>query len=329
MDKIGTNGTKMPPDTLHCLSFQYYNLTLTLTPLDSCLQSLSARCDRSGAWRLASHLATLAITGVALTWARGTAWVVPALLAHGAVLVFLFAPLHETIHRTAFKSRIVNDAVARFCGVLLLLPPAYFRYFHLRHHRDTQRAGHDPELISPKPSTPAAYFIHLSGLPYWRERVVTLLRHSFGRIDEAFIPRNHQPRVVREARYYVTVYLVIAGASLLLESDAIVTYWVLPILIGQPLLRAFLLAEHTDCPLVPNMLENSRTTTSNPVVRWLSWNMPFHTAHHAYPGVPFHRLAILDRELGDDVRVRARSYLATHREIFNRLRLNPTMRREL
>jgi len=265
----------------------------------------------------------LLVTGVGLTWARDTVWIGPALLAHGAVMVFLFAPLHETIHRTAFKSRIVNDAVARICGVILLLPPAYFRYFHLRHHRDTQRPGHDPELVSPKPNSLAAYFIYLSGLPYWRERVATLLRHSFGQIDEAFIPPNHQPRVVHETRYYLTVYVVIAGASLLLESDVIVTYWVLPTLIGQPLLRAFLLAEHTDCPQVPNMLENSRTTASNPIVRWLSWNMPFHTAHHAYPGVPFHGLPSLDRQLGDKVRMRARGYLATHWEIINRIRLNP------
>jgi fatty acid desaturase len=25
-------------------------------------------------------------------------------------------------------------------------------------------------------------------------------------------------------------------------------------------------------------------------MRWLSWQMPYHTAHHAFPGVPFHRL---------------------------------------
>jgi len=296
------------------------------TPLSSALQSLSARCDRRGALQLTSHLAMLAITGVALTWARGTAFIVPALLAHGAVLAFLFAPLHETIHRTAFKSRAINDTVARVCGFLLLLPPAYFQYFHLRHHRDTQRPGHDPELTSPKPRSLAAYFIFLSGFPYFRERLATLVRHGTGHIDEAYIPHNHRPRVVREARIYLTVYVTVAGASVLLESDLILTYWVLPILIGQPLLRAFLLAEHTDCPLVPNMLENSRTTTSNPIVRWISWNMPFHTAHHAYPGVPFHRLAMLDRELGDDVRVRASGYLATHREILSRIRTSGGMR---
>jgi len=25
-------------------------------------------------------------------------------------------------------------------------------------------------------------------------------------------------------------------------------------------------------------------------MRWLGWQMQYHTAHHAFPGVPFHRL---------------------------------------
>jgi fatty acid desaturase len=30
-------------------------------------------------------------------------------------------------------------------------------------------------------------------------------------------------------------------------------------------------------------------------MRWMCWQMQYHTAHHAFPGVPFHRL----RELND------------------------------
>ena len=41
------------------------------------------------------------------------------------------------------------------------------------------------------------------------------------------------------------------------------------------------------------MLENSRTTTTNAIVRWLAWNMPYHAEHHAYPTVPFYRLPAL------------------------------------
>ena len=32
-------------------------------------------------------------------------------------------------------------------------------------------------------------------------------------------------------------------------------------------------------------------------MRWLAWQMVYHTAHHTYPGVPFHRLARLHRAI--------------------------------
>ena len=38
------------------------------------------------------------------------------------------------------------------------------------------------------------------------------------------------------------------------------------------------------------MLENSRTTYTNALVRFLAWNMPFHAEHHAWPSIPFHAL---------------------------------------
>ncbi|MEM9098892.1 MAG: fatty acid desaturase, partial [Pseudomonadota bacterium] len=46
-------------------------------------------------------------------------------------------------------------------------------------------------------------------------------------------------------------------------------------------------------------LENTRSTRTNAVMRWMCWNMQYHTAHHAFPSVPFHRLKELNREMTD------------------------------
>ena len=32
-------------------------------------------------------------------------------------------------------------------------------------------------------------------------------------------------------------------------------------------------------------------------MRWLNWNMNYHSVHHTYPNVPFHRLPELHREV--------------------------------
>ncbi len=63
------------------------------------------------------------------------------------------------------------------------------------------------------------------------------------------------------------------------------------------------------------MRVNSRTTLTNRAVRRLAWNMPFHTAHHVYPGVPFHALPEVHGRIRDSVRYEARGYIAVQREI--------------
>jgi fatty acid desaturase len=279
------------------------------------LLRLAVRSDARGLAQLAWHLAALCTTG-ALVWsARGTWWLLPAMLLHGIVLVFLFAPLHESIHWTAFRSRRLNDAVAWACGALLLLPPAYFRAFHFAHHRHTQDPRRDPELATPKPQTLGGYLWHVSGLPYWGERIVTTVRHARGRVDEPFIGACQRSATVREARLLLGLHGLAGLASIALASPALWYLWLAPALLGQPFLRLYLLAEHTGCPLVADMLENSRTTRSLAPIRRLAWNMPFHAEHHAYPALPFHALPAAHHVLKTSIAVQAPGYVAVHREI--------------
>ena len=288
-------------------------------PLDALdkseLKRMSARSDAKGLWQLTSHLCALWLSGSLVWVSLGSWWVPLALLGHGIVVFFLFAPLHECVHRTAFRSRWLNDAVATACGVILVLPASYFRLFHFAHHRFTQDPKRDPELATPKPATRRDYLVTVSGLPVWREHWVTLLQHARGKVDEDFIVQHQRKTVVIEARTHLAVYGIVVAVSVIAASPAAVIYWVAPVLLGQPFLRMFLLAEHTGCPMVPNMLANSRTTISTPVVRWLAWHMPYHSAHHAYPAVPFHALPAAHRQLEDRVSVVAPGYVSVQREI--------------
>ncbi|MDH3921108.1 MAG: fatty acid desaturase, partial [Rhodospirillales bacterium] len=214
----------------------------------------------------------------------------------------------------------LNDIVAWLCGVLLVLPPAYFRTFHFAHHRHTQDPARDPELAKPKPVSLSAYLLLISGLPYWRERIATTLAHAAGRVREPFVSKAQRDRVMREARVLLGVYGTVAAVSIVAGSWLAVGCWIVPALIGQPFLRLFLLAEHTGCPLVPDMLRNSRTTRSNALVRWLAWNMPYHAEHHAYPALPFHALPAAHTLLKDQIVVQAPGYLAVQRQIIAGLR---------
>lgn len=285
------------------------------------LAALTRRSDAAGWRRLGAHALILAATGAVVWQAHGTPWIWPAMLAHGIALVLLFAPLHETIHRTAFASRAVNEAIAFVLGALILLPREYFRAFHFAHHRFTQDPARDPELAMPKPATVRQWLWVASGLPYWIGQARLVAGQALGRTPEDFYKSDSQRRTVAaEARILLALYAAVLALSLVARSDAALILWVVPALLGQPFLRLFLMAEHMLCPLDPaDMWRNSRTTRSNVLVRFLAWNMPYHGAHHAYPSVPFHALPALDRLVADGEKTTAPGYIAAQAQILRSL----------
>ncbi|MGH6920758.1 MAG: fatty acid desaturase, partial [Geminicoccaceae bacterium] len=183
----------------------------------------------------------------------------------------------------------------------------------------TQDPARDPELAEPQPGSLWAYVRHVSGLPYWCSRAASLARHASGRVDEPFITARLRPGIVREARLYLAVYACTLIVSIATGSAAVLIFWLIPALLGQPFLRCYLLAEHTGCPLVADMLRNTRTTRSLAVVRRLAWNMPYHAEHHAYPWVPFHALPAAHRLLEHEIAIQASGYVAVNRAIVGML----------
>ena len=237
-----------------------------------------------------------------------------AALVHGVLLIFLFTLEHEAIHGTAFRTETLNRTVAAVAGFLVFVPALWFRYFHFAHHRHTQDAERDPELASPKPDNPLSYGIYLTGLPYWKAEIQGIVDIARGEVGD-YVPAGAAAKVVREARIHLALYGLIAAMSIGFGWTWPLALWVAPALLGQPFLRAYLLAEHGACPLVADMLANTRTTFANRAVRFIAWNMPYHTAHHVLPVVPFHRLPQLTRMLEQRLLSTAEGYVEAHRQI--------------
>ncbi|NJS37887.1 MAG: fatty acid desaturase [Rhodobacteraceae bacterium] len=234
----------------------------------------------------------------------------------GVLLVFHFTLEHEATHRTPFRSPWLNDWAGRMAGFLLLLPFEWFRAFHLAHHRWTNIAGKDPELAGRPILTRRDWLWHVSGLPYWSAELRLIWALVRGRVSDEFVAEGAKTRVLREARVMAAGYLL--ATLSLLWSPILFWVWILPVVLGQPFLRLYLLAEHGDCPKVANMFENTRTTLTNRLVRALAWNMPYHVEHHVWPAVPFHRLPEVHRLMRDELRVTAAGYAAFTRGYLER-----------
>ena len=271
---------------------------MSLAPVDPSDQDtepvrarIDQRSDVRGLVHLTGHLATLCLTGVFVVRSWGTLWTAPAVAVQGYVLIFLFSGAHESVHRTAFRSWRLNDLVSWATGVVLLLPSRWFRLFHAAHHRYTQQVGLDPELDGWKPPSRVGIVLQQSGLLYWKAMATVVANLVRGRANATWLPKGHRVSVIREARFNCLLYVVAIVGSFATRSWLLVQLWVVPALVGQPFLRGYLLAEHTGCPTDAGTIVGTRTTLTNPVMRFFVWNMPFHAEHHAHPQIPFHQLA--------------------------------------
>jgi fatty acid desaturase len=253
------------------------------------LRELSVKSNARGFMRVGSHLAALTASGAAVFLSWGSWWAVPAVMAHGILVNFLYAGQHELSHWTVFKTRRLNEIFGRIFGFILVYPRDFDQIQHFAHHRYTQDWECDGELARER-YTLASYLLWVLGPTYWYTRVRRVVRFSIGIVSEPYIPAGRKAEVIREAHWHLAGYAAIAAASLALQSWLAVELWILPMLAMKPVHQLQNTIEHLGLPHVDTIIQNTRTTRTNALMRWLAWNMQYHTAHHAFPGVPCYRL---------------------------------------
>lgn len=286
------------------------------------LKPFVKRTDRHGLAYFAGHSALLIATGALVYGTLGTWWAVPATILHGFFMCFLFAPVHECSHRTPFRTLWLNEVVYWIYCFVYLMPPTYFRYSHATHHTHTQVRGKDPDMVLPERSTVWDYIVYVSAVPFWIRNGRWFILHACGYIQPSqryFLPENQFGRVYAEARIFIALLALIAAVAIYFGSWAPLTLWLIPRLVGEPVMRFFRIAEHAECPEGPNLLVNTRTTKAPAWLRALFWNMPFHAEHHIAPMVPFHALPALHAKVGDKMYPVAENYLSVHKLVLSQL----------
>jgi fatty acid desaturase len=257
------------------------------------LRSLCAASNGKGAIQAVSHLGAIGVSGTLLWFTRGSWWAVPIFAVHGVLLNFLYAGQHELSHWTVFRSGWPNEWLGRLFGFVLFYPRTFDQVQHMAHHRFTQDWARDGELARDR-YTLGSYLLWMSGVTYWYTRWRRILRFAFGSVTEPYLPAKRHAELIREARLHLAGYAMIVGVSLMAHSGAAVFLWLAPMLVMKWVHQLQNTMEHLGLPHEDNVLVNTRSTRTNAVMRWLGWQMQYHTAHHAFPGVPFHRLRELN-----------------------------------
>ena len=260
------------------------------------LKNLNKKSDLFGFLQLGSHVSAILLLVYAHTLALGSWWVIITGTLLGIVINFLYAGQHELSHWTVFKTKYLNELFGRVIGFIMLFPRDYDQVMHFAHHRWTQDWERDGELTR-APYTLGGDLLWMSGIIYWRNRVVGIIRRARGIIIEPYIGASHEGKIIRESRWHLFIYGLIFLISLYLESWAAVTYWLLPMFLTKPVHQLQNTIEHLGLSHEVDILNNTRSTRTNALMRWLCWQMPYHTAHHSYPSVPFWQL----RKLNDKI----------------------------
>lgn len=261
------------------------------------LKELGQKSDLKGWTQVLSHLGILAVSTLLLFVTWGSFWSIPLFVIQGVLLNFLYAGAHELSHWTVFKTRGLNDFFGRVLGFLIFVPRDSDRFEHFQHHRHTQNRALDGELQGRPAYTMRTYIFLLSGIGYWKEYFKLIFVDSIRAETAEYLSEPQKARVLKETRIMFALYGMLALLSIFLNSWILIQLWIGPLLTTKVLHNFQNITEHTGMPYVPEILENTRTIKANALIKWLAWNMPYHTAHHVYPAIPFHSLPELHEDI--------------------------------
>ena len=264
--------------------------------------------------------AALIVSGGLGCWFWGSWAAIPFFLVYGVLYGSASdSRWHECGHRTAFKTKWMNDAVYQIACFMVLREPEIWRWSHTRHHTDTIIVGRDPEIITPRPPEVLSLFLNIFSLKNAATFLHKVFLHAGGRLTEeetTFVPASERPKVYRTARVYLAIYALVAAACFYFRSILPAMLIGLPSLYGAWLQLYFGMTQHLG--LAEDVLDhrlNSRTVYMNPIFRFLYWNMNYHVEHHLFPLIPYHALPKLHAAIKADCPQPYPSTIAAYREI--------------
>ncbi len=285
------------------------------------LKQLMQRSDKPALLRLVVWVLVIVCTSFLIWLSIGTWFIIPAMFLQGIVLVHHFSLQHECCHYTAFRTRWLNDVVGNLCGLVIMLPNRFFRYEHCDHHTYTQIQGKDTEMIE-LPSSLSGYFLYLSSYPYWKAKFSELWRHLCGNLsrdDKRFVPKEEYKTIILEARLMAAFYVCLLVLSVIFQSTVLLWYWLIPVVLGEPVMRAIRMTEHVGRPMVDDMKTNTRSNKVALPLRFLCWNMNYHAEHHYASSVPFHALPVLSAKLQGFIYTEPGGYIGAHIDMLGQI----------
>ena len=244
------------------------------------------------------HIAAITIGAIAI--ARGwLPWpVVPVVsLAIGACFGGLTFVAHETLHGGIVRGKRLQYAIG-FLGFLpfLLSPRMWIGWHNQTHHANTNAAD-DPDGYATldryhaRRSTRFSVDAFSLGGRRWRGGLSLILGFTVQSMDQLFSARSRGFLDRRDSRLaFLETGLAVAFWAVVAALVGFVPFlfiFVLPVLIGNACVMAFILTNHSLSPKVEldDPLVSGLSVTTSRLVEWLTLGFGFHVEHHLFPAM--------------------------------------------
>ncbi len=275
------------------------------------LKELSKRSDLAGWRHIIIYIVSMVFLGLLCTYYWGTWLFILFYFAYCTLWGGADAIWHECGHRTAFKTRKLNNFFYYIASFLNNFEPIRWRWSHSLHHSYTASVDpHDFEVeesIFSKYSLftflirfiPGYYFLILH-----KSLHLEIIKHALGiktKVMRECIPLEKKQLCIISSRIFVALWILIIFSS----------YWVgsfLPIFLF--LIPKFFISLNVLWGLTQHMglkedtkdhRESTRSVRLNPVFSFIYWKMEYHIEHHMFPMVPSYNLPKLHEVIKDQL----------------------------
>ena len=261
------------------------------------LKDLLVRSDYEGWKHVTIYFTTFLILCSLCFYSWGSWWFVIFYLIYCTWWGGADAIWHECGHRTAFKSRKLNDFFYHIASFMNNFEAIRFRWSHSLHHNYTASVDpHDFEVdgtIFWKPKKLFNFFvIFIPGfglLNLHKSLHKEILQHALGietKVMKECIPEHKKSTCIMVSRVYVFLYLLIIFSSIYFLSLLPIFLFLIPKYFAT-LNIVWGLTQHMGLREgVKDHRLSTRSIRLNPIFSFIYWKMEYHIEHHMFPSVP-------------------------------------------
>ena len=230
---------------------------------------------------------------------------------YSSIYAFVVANWHETVHRTAFKTRWINEIFYHISCFQSYSEPISLRWSHSFHHSNTLKTQdqYDHEIEVSRPTDLLKFFLKFIPLTDFfyihQSSFVNIIKLSLGFVNPSMkvaVPKKEWRKIILNARIYFFLWLIIIIISYLISSWWPIIFYFLPTFIGRPIHFAVNVTQHLAAKFdSKDHRLSTHTIILNPILSFYYWHMEYHTEHHMFPMVPSYNLKKLRKEIEDDL----------------------------